>query len=115
MLSLIMAAAVGGAMAPTAITCPAGTTAKRRKTAEASEAWCETSAGVRHGPRHAFYQDGAKWFVGEYANGKRSGQWRFWYPSGNLRSQGTYRADKRHGRSEQLPVGEACSQGDALP
>ncbi len=105
MLSLALALVVTGVPTPAPLSCPADTARQERTTAEAGEIWCERADGLRHGPRHAFYADGARWFEGEYAEGKRSGLWRFWYPSGALRSEGTYRADKRHGKSEHFHDG----------
>lgn len=105
MLTASIAAAVIGAGAPAPVTCPEGAREKERVTPDAREIWCETDQGVRHGPRQAFYRDGARWFVGEYDDSRRSGEWRFWYPSGAPMSVGTYRADKRHGKSEHFHDG----------
>ena len=81
------------------VPCPAGTRERSNKTEEAREQWCETSDGVRHGPRHAWYADGARWFEGEYQNGKRHGGWMFWFPNGKKRTKSNYVADKQHGKA----------------
>jgi antitoxin component YwqK of YwqJK toxin-antitoxin module len=82
--------------------CPEGTLAKERTTPEAKERWCEKPDGTRHGPRHAWTADGARWFAGSYAAGGRSGAWMFWYPNGKVRNEGTYVADARVGVSKHF-------------
>ncbi len=77
--------------------CPTGTQAAERTTADARERWCQRPDGVRHGPRQGWQADGSRWFEGVYAEGKRTGIWRFWHANGKLRSQGAYVDDKRDG------------------
>lgn len=79
------------------LTCPQDTQARSRQTAEASERWCETPEGVRHGPRMGHYPDGTLWFSGAYSHGQRTGEWKFWFPSGKPRTTSVYVNNQRHG------------------
>ncbi|MBI5510151.1 MAG: hypothetical protein HY903_15445 [Deltaproteobacteria bacterium] len=80
-----------------ALACPTGAARKEQKTAAARETWCAKPDGTRHGPRHAWHQNGKPWFEGEYADGKRTGAWRFWFQSGAPMASATYADDKADG------------------
>ena len=45
----------------------------------------------------AFYEDGSKRYVGEFADGKRNGHWAYWYENGNKWSEGYFKDDLRDG------------------
>jgi len=45
----------------------------------------------------AFYEDGAKRYVGEFADGKRNGYWVYWYENGVMWSEGYFKDDLRDG------------------
>lgn len=48
-----------------------------------------------------YYETGQKEYTGEFdENGKRHGEWRYWYSDGKLWSVGQYHHGKRHGISE---------------
>jgi hypothetical protein len=77
--------------------CPDGTTQVGDEPPDGKEAWCEKD-GKRHGPYHAWHDDGVKALEGSYAAGKRSGRWVEWYPNGQRKSEATYVDDKPQGR-----------------
>lgn len=45
----------------------------------------------------AFYEDGSKRYIGEFADGKRNGYWVYWYENGNKWSEGYFKDDLRDG------------------
>jgi len=44
-----------------------------------------------------YYEDGTKKLEGSYKDNERSGEWSYWYPNGNLWSQGSYKKGIDHG------------------
>ncbi|MBN1338870.1 MAG: hypothetical protein JXA03_06070 [Bacteroidales bacterium] len=44
------------------------------------------------------YNDGTKRMEGAFREGKRHGEWKYWYANGNLWSAGTYTEGKENGR-----------------
>lgn len=52
---------------------------------------------VENGPSVEFYLNGTKFVEGEYGDGLRVGDWKFWYPDGQLAKEGQYSEDKVHG------------------
>lgn len=48
-----------------------------------------------------FYEDGTKEYIGGFdEKGNRNGEWRYYYPNGNLWSLGEYRNGLKHGKKE---------------
>jgi uncharacterized protein len=85
---------------------------KTRTTPEAREQWCEDAAGLRDGPRRAWYASGKPWFEGEYRAGKRTGVWKFWYDGGGPMSVASYADDKAHGTFTRFHEnGQKSSEG----
>ena len=46
-----------------------------------------------------YYPDGQKRIEGEYRDGKREGQWKYWFSNGNTWSEARYKAGLRDGKS----------------
>jgi antitoxin component YwqK of YwqJK toxin-antitoxin module len=46
-----------------------------------------------------YYPDGQKRIEGEYHDGKREGQWKYWFSNGNTWSEARYKTDLRNGKS----------------
>jgi antitoxin component YwqK of YwqJK toxin-antitoxin module len=46
-----------------------------------------------------YYPDGQKRIEGEYRDGKREGQWTYWFSNGNRWSEARYKTDLRNGKS----------------
>ena len=110
-------------VAPSRLSCPAGTEqAERLPQDQASgyEQWCAFIDGKRHGPFAAWHEDGRISIRGHYAdgnetgtwehshaNGRRSlnhyvdgkpdGIWKDWHPNGQLEQEMHFVAGKRHG------------------
>lgn len=62
---------------------------------EGDATWCETSAGVRHGPSAMWHPDGAHIATtGRFKHGERHGVWRRFDTQGRLMVEGRY----DHGR-----------------
>lgn len=53
---------------------------------------------VQHGPAAAWYDNGLPQMKGQYAQGKRVGQFSWWHASGNKELEGSYDAGKKSGR-----------------
>ena len=48
-----------------------------------------------------FYEDGTREYTGTFdENGKRHGEWRYFFPDGNLWSLGEYKHGLKHGKKE---------------
>lgn len=46
-----------------------------------------------------YYPEGGKRIEGSYKEGKREGQWTYWFENGNKWSEAIYKADVREGKS----------------
>lgn len=44
-----------------------------------------------------YYQDGVKMMEGTFTDGKRHGKWFYWYPDGQLWTEGTYEMEVEQG------------------
>jgi antitoxin component YwqK of YwqJK toxin-antitoxin module len=44
-----------------------------------------------------YYQDGVKMMEGTFVDGKRNGKWYYWYPDGQLWTEGTYEMEIEQG------------------
>ena len=49
---------------------------------------CELSAGVRHGPSRAWYDNGRPRYETEWRHGVKHGKFTFWYDTGRKRAEG---------------------------
>lgn len=80
------------------IDCPSGAAPFERVDESGLERWCETSAGLVHGPYESLSLDGAPRVEGRFRSGQADGRWR-WY--GELEPvvvrEGEYRAGLPHG------------------
>jgi antitoxin component YwqK of YwqJK toxin-antitoxin module len=59
---------------------------------------------IRHGEFRAYYPSGAVASEGNYAHGHEEGAWKDFHENGSVAAQGTYRVGKEHG--EWLYYGE---------
>jgi hypothetical protein len=73
-----------------AIACPERTTLRGAAPPDGHRVWCETSAGVSHGPFRSWYAGGERKTEGIFRNGQAHGEWASWYDDGQLRSRGRY-------------------------
>jgi hypothetical protein len=81
-----------------AIECPAATFVRGAAPPKGRRVWCETEAGVSHGPFRSWWPDGQPKTEGTFRQGKAAGQWTSWYDDGQLRSRGRY--------EDGSPIGE---------
>lgn len=61
----------------------------------------ETKTGKVKVKEEKFYEDGTKEYIGSFdEKGNRHGEWRYYYPNGNLWSLGEYENGLKHGKKE---------------
>ncbi len=89
---LMLAVALAGCK--TAPLCPAGTKQVGEGPPNDSEIACvKTVSGqdVKEGPYVLYHEDGSKMIVGQYHDGKQSGEWTMWYDNGQKKSIDHYK------------------------
>ncbi len=79
------------------IECPEGTRTRGQPPPEGNRVWCETAAGVSHGPFLSWHDNGREKTRGAFREGTAQGEWVTWYDNGQLRSKGHYEAGERVG------------------
>jgi hypothetical protein len=79
--------------------CPDGAEVYVDPKTEGRDAWCAQDGGRPHGTNAGVHANGAKRSLGSYDQGKRTGTWQQWYPSGQLWQEQTFADDKMHGAS----------------
>ena len=84
------------------IACPSGTLQRGASPPDGYRVWCETEAGVSHGPFLAWYPSGKKKTEGAFEKGEAEGEWRSWYDNGRVRSRGRYEKGIAVGEWERL-------------
>ncbi len=80
--------------------CPAGARERSEERPDGRAWWCEIERGggwVRHGPARTWFASGQIETQGEYEEGRRSGVWTRYWPSGVRRFQAEFRADRQEG------------------
>jgi hypothetical protein len=85
-----------------AIACPSGTLQRGAAPPDGYRVWCETEAGVSHGPFRAWYPSGKNKTEGAFDKGEAEGEWTSWYDNGKLRSRGRYEKGVAVGEWERL-------------
>lgn len=61
------------------------------------EEGCVRPDGTRHGPAIVRYTDGAEAAQGEYREGMKEGQWRFWHETSQISGEGVFHSGKPEG------------------
>jgi hypothetical protein len=80
------------------IDCPDDALQRGAAPPDGSRIWCETAAGVSHGPFRSWFPGGQRKTEGTFLEGNPEGEWTSWYADGQLRSRGRYESG--------APVGE---------
>src|SRR5688572_17443097 len=79
------------------IACPEGARTRGHAPPNGNRVWCETGAGVSHGPFLSWHENGREKTRGGFRDGAAQGEWITWYDNGQLRSKGRYEAGERVG------------------
>jgi hypothetical protein len=104
--SLLVGALLGGGQAlalspvnvPTAeVKCAAGTSRQEQSIDDNTQAWCETSTGLRQGPEAGWYASGQLQYTVENHQGRRHGAYVQYWPGTSLRAKGQYESGLRTG------------------
>lgn len=108
-LCLVLGVSGGAPLGAGTLQCPEGTAAQQEnipcaKDGDCEEAyellWCQRSDGTRHGPSRSWFDHGKRKTprsAGAYRDGKKDGDWTWWYRNERKRSMGTYKLGARHG------------------
>jgi len=88
------------APAPESNACPPGTRSRRTRL----ERWCETPTGLKDGPGETFYETGEKRTAGNWKDNKRIGTWHYWRTSGQVLQEVIWRAGTLQDVHPQLPM-----------
>lgn len=101
------------------LVCPGGTIQAGKAPPLGAEVWCHQSlpngTWIRHGAVIGFFSNEQRAFTGEYQNGKKSGNWQFFYPTGQLEKQGPYAGGVENGLWTSFhPSGDRRSEGDMV-
>jgi hypothetical protein len=80
------------------IVCPDDTRLRGQPPPDGNRVWCETEAGVSHGPFMSWHHNGHEKTRGTFRDGTAHGDWTSWYDNGQLKSKGSYDTGERVGR-----------------
>lgn len=94
-----------GVQADVKLTCPPGTNQVKQTTLPSGEFFfcvkkTQDGQAVKHGPAIGFRSPGIKSYEGTFANGKKNGEFKFYYESGELKEISHIEADKYAGSTK---------------
>lgn len=85
-----------------AVICPGGTVLMGAMPPNGQEQWCAQEPGhpgsPKHGPIVHWWDDGAKQFEGQYANGQMDGTWSWYGRNGQKTKEGQFIGGRKHGK-----------------
>lgn len=74
--------------------CPSGTIPAGKGPPNGYDAWCQkgrpNGTWVRHGPNITWHPNEQRASFGEFVEGKRSGHWEYYFPTGSIERQGSF-------------------------
>lgn len=97
--------------------CPPGTMPAGAAPPVGLEVWCQKpstngTTWLRHGPVISWHSNEQRRLEGAYLEGKETGAWLYWYPTGTPQQQGSYTMGVRDGVwTSYHPDGERASEG----
>jgi hypothetical protein len=98
------------------LVCPAGASAEGYGPPVGRESWCMLTLPdgrlVREGAAIEWHDNGARKVSGNYAQGRKTGEWVTYHPTGTPEARGTYLNDKKDGVwTTWAPTGEKIAEG----